>query len=103
MDDVRRTVMKKMMSGAGHGLLVLLLSGTPGLAAETTRPADTLRILVRANAEEDISTLARRMAHDTDIVSYSIGGGKYVGWPPVERRMPEEFRTGARVGSPGIA
>src|SRR5207245_5823889 len=74
MDDVRRTVMKKMMSGAGHGLLVLLLSGTPGLAAEMTGPEDTLRILVRANADKDVSTLARLMAHDTDIVSYSIGG-----------------------------
>ena len=65
--------MKKMMSGAGHGLMVLLLlSGASGLAAETTGPEDTLRILVRANAEKDISTLARLMANDTDIVSYSI-------------------------------
>src|SRR2546427_7284770 len=103
MDDVRRTVMKKIMSGAGHGLLGLLLSGAPGLAAETTGPEDTLRILVRANAEEDISTLARLMAHDTDIVSYSIGGRKYVGWPQFQREMQEEFRTVTRLEIPIIA
>jgi len=96
--------MKKMMSGAGHGLMVLLLlSGASGLAAETTGPEDTLRILVRANAEKDISTLARLMANDTDIVSYSIGGRKYVGWPQFEREMQEEFRTVTRLDIPIIA
>src|SRR3989449_11630500 len=96
-------MMKKMMSGAGHGLLVLLLSGASGLAAQTTGPEDTLRILVRANAEKDISTLARLMANDTDIVSYSIGGRKYVGWPQFEREMQEEFRTVTRLDIPIIA
>ena len=96
--------MKKMMSGAGHGLMVLLLlSGASGLAAETTGPEGTLRILVRANAEKDISTLARLMANDTDIVSYSIGGRKYVGWPQFEREMQEEFRTVTRLEIPIIA
>src|SRR5205807_9703843 len=96
--------MKKMMSGARHGLLlVLLLSGASGLAVETTGPEDTLRTLVRANADKDISTLARLMAHDADIVSYSIGGRKYVGWPEFEREMLEEFRTVTRLEIPIIA
>src|SRR5947209_15615040 len=96
--------MKKMMSGARHGLLlVLLLSGASGLAVETTGPEDTLRTLVRANADKDISTLARLMAHDADIVSYSIGGRKYVGWPQFEREMQEEFRTVTRLEIPIIA
>jgi hypothetical protein len=95
--------MKKMMSGTGYGLLfVLLLSGTPGLAAEMTSPEDTLRALVQANAEKDMATLARLMAHDTDIVSYTIGGRKYVGWPAFEREMLEEFRTVTRLEIPII-
>src|SRR6266571_6096012 len=96
--------MKKVMSGAKHGLLlVLLLSGTPGLAAEMTGPEETLRALVQANADKDVSTLARLMAHDADIVSYTIGGRKYVGWPQFEREMLEEFRTVTRLEIPIIA
>jgi hypothetical protein len=96
--------MKKMMPVAGHGLLlVLLLSGAPGLAAEMTSPEDTLRALVQANADKDISTLTRLMAHDTDIVSYTIGGRRYVGWPQFEREMLEEFRTVTRLEIPIIA
>jgi SnoaL-like domain len=96
--------MKKMMSVTWCGLLlVLLLSGTPGLAAEMTSPEDTLRALVRANADKDVSTLARLMAHDADIVSYTIGGRKYVGWPQFEREMLEEFRTVTRLEIPIIA
>src|SRR2546422_8898915 len=89
--------MKKMMSGAWHGLLVLLLSGTPGLAAEIAGPEDTLRALVKANADKDVSTLARLMAHDADIVGYTIGGRKYVGWPQFEREILEEFRAVTRL------
>jgi ketosteroid isomerase-like protein len=51
----------------------------------------TVRALVRANAEKDLPTLSKLMAHDADIVSYSIGGRKYVGWPELERDMKEEF------------
>jgi len=96
--------MKRVRSGARHGLLmVLLLSGTSGLAAEMTGPEATLRALVQANADKDVSTLARLMAHDADIVSYTIGGRKYVGWPQFEREMLEEFRTVTRLEIPIIA
>src|SRR3989475_13245824 len=95
--------MKKMMSAAGYGLLVLLLSGTPGLAAEITGPEETLRVRVQANADKDVSTLARYMAHDVDIVGYSIGGRKYVGWSQFEREMLEEFRAVTRLEIPIIA
>src|SRR5436309_396198 len=96
--------MKRVRSGARDGLLmVLLLSRTSGRAAEMTGPEATLRALVQANADKDISTLTRLMAHDTDIVSYSIGGRKYVGWPQFEREMQEEFRTVTRLEIPIIA
>jgi len=65
-----------------------------------TSPEDTLRALVQANADKDVSTLARLMAHDADIVSYTIGGRKYVGWPQFEREMLEEFRSVTRLEIP---
>src|SRR5438445_12357857 len=95
--------MKKMMSAAGYGLVVTLLSGTPGLAADITGPEETLRALVQANADKDVSPLARFMAHDADIVGYTIGGRKYVGWPQFEREMLEEFRAVTRLEIPIIA
>src|SRR2546428_1370057 len=67
---VRRTFMKKVMSVVRYGLLLVpLLSGPPELAAEITGPEETLRALVQANADKDVPTLARLMAHDADIVS----------------------------------
>jgi hypothetical protein len=95
--------MNKVMSRAWYGLLVLLLSGSPGLAEEMTSPEATLRALVQANADKDVSTLARLMAHDLDIVGYTIGGRKYVGWRQFEREMMEEFRTVTRIEIPIIA
>ena len=60
-------------------------------AADSNDPEATIRTLVRANAEKDLTTLSRLMAHDSDITSYTIGGRKYVGWPEFEREMREEF------------
>lgn len=60
-------------------------------AADLAGPEATIRTLVRANAEKDLATLSRLMAHDADITSYTIGGRKYVGWPEFEREMREEF------------
>ena len=79
-------------------LIVLLLIGAVWcVPAAMSAPADnteleaTVRALVRANAEKDLPTLSKLMAHDADIVSYSIGGRKYIGWPDLERDIKAEF------------
>lgn len=72
----------------------------PAYAAEPTTPEDVLRLLVRANAEKDIATLSRYMAHDADVVGYTIGGRKYVGWPAFEQAMREEFKAVTRLEIP---
>ncbi len=79
-------------------LMVLLLIGAVWcVPTAMSAPADnadleaTVRALVRANAEKDLPTLSMLMAHDADIVSYSIGGRKYVGWPELEQDMKAEF------------
>jgi hypothetical protein len=69
-------------------------------AAESTGPEATIRTLVRANAEKDLTTLSRLMAHDADITSYTIGGRKYVGWPEFEREMQEEFDSVQKLEIP---
>jgi ketosteroid isomerase-like protein len=79
-------------------LIVFLLIGgacmVPAAMSGTTNTTEletTVRALVRANSEKDLPTMSKLMAHDADIVSYSIGGRKYVGWPDLERDIKEEF------------
>ncbi len=60
-------------------------------ALDPLDPESVIRALVRANAEQDMVTLSRFMAQDADIVSYTIGGRKYVGWADLERDFQEEF------------
>jgi ketosteroid isomerase-like protein len=72
----------------------------PAYAVEPATPEDVLRLLVRANAEKDIATLSRYMTHDVDVIGYTIGGRKYVGWPAFEREMKEEFSAVTRLEIP---
>ena len=72
---------------AGACWVPAAMSGT----ADNTGLETTVRALVRANAEKDLPTMSKLMAHDADITSYSIGGRKYVGWPDLERDIKEEF------------
>jgi len=69
-------------------------------AADSADPESTIRTLIRANAEKDLATLSRLMAHDADIISYTIGGRKYVGWPEFEREMREEFDSVQKLEIP---
>ncbi|MBH0182149.1 MAG: hypothetical protein HP490_10860, partial [Nitrospira sp.] len=66
-------------------------------APEPTDPETAIRTLVQANVEKDMATLSRLMAHDADIVSYTVGGRKYVGWPEFEREMREEFANTQKI------
>ncbi len=88
-------------------LIVLLLIGAVWcVPTAMSAPADnaglesTVRALVRANAEKDLPTMSKLMAHDADIISYTIGGRKYVGWPNLERDIKEEFEKVAALDLP---
>jgi ketosteroid isomerase-like protein len=86
-------------STCGSFLLLIGVS-TITLAAEPSNPESVIRMMVRANAEKDLPTLSRLMAHDADIVSYTVGGRKYVGWPEFEREMREEFVNAQKIEIP---
>ena len=81
-------------------LVCALSAFSHALAEDLSNPEAVIRRLVRANAELDLTTLSRLMAHDVDIVSYSIGGRKYVGWPEVEQAMREEFAAVESIDIP---
>lgn len=94
--------MSCVIRGALFAVAFLLIAEhtTVGLAHESTGPETAIRALVRANAEMDLQTLSRLMAHDADITSYTIGGRKYVGWPEFEHDMQEEFSSVAKLELP---
>jgi ketosteroid isomerase-like protein len=81
-------------------LLLLVGITTIANAGEPSDAETAIRQMVRANAEKDLPTLSRLMAHDADIVSYSVGGRKYVGWPEFEREMREEFINAQKIEIP---
>ena len=72
-------------------LSTLLLVSNAFATGVPSTPEDVLRALVRANAEKDLTAMHEFMADDPDIISYSIGGRKYVGWSEFARDMQLEF------------
>src|SRR5262245_22322395 len=68
-------------------------------AADSTDPETAIRTLVRANAEKDIATLSRLMAHDADITSYTIGGRKYVGCRNLNERCGKNLTLSKNLRS----
>ena len=94
--------MSYVIRGALFAVAFLLITEhtSVGFAQEPTGPEAAIRTLIRANAELDLPTLSRFMAHDADIISYTIGGRKYVGWPEFEHDMQEEFSSVAKLEIP---
>lgn len=86
------------------GILLLALtalsSPATARAAEPATPEEVVRLLVRANAAKDLATISAYMVHDPDVVGYTIGGRKYVGWRAFEREMKEEFDSVTRLEIP---
>lgn len=82
-------------------VLTLLISApTAARPSEPSDPESAIRRMVRANAEKDLPTLSRLMAHDADIISYGVAGRKYVGWTELEEGMREEFVNSQRLELP---
>jgi ketosteroid isomerase-like protein len=86
----------------GPLLVFLTLISLPSItqAFDPANAESVIRELVRANAEKDMVTLSRFMAHDADSTNYTIGGRKYVGWPDLERDFQEEFSSVSRLELP---
>lgn len=83
-------------------VIFVLLSALAPLAqaSDPADPESAIRRLVRANAEKDLPTLSRMMAHDADIISYGVAGRKYIGWPELEQGMKDEFLNAQKLEIP---
>lgn len=81
-------------------LVLCVTAVATATASEPADPESAIRRLVRANAEKDLPTLSRMMAHDADIISYGVAGRKYVGWPELEQGMKDEFHNAQKLEIP---
>ncbi len=78
----------------------LCSSACVSVAADYSGAEHAVRALVKANADKDLASLSRLMAHDSDVTSYTIGGRKYVGWTGLEQDMREEFDSTVTIEIP---
>ncbi len=85
---------------AGCVLILFINVPAAAIAAEPSDPESAIRRMVRANAEKDLPTLSRLMAHDADIISYAVAGRKYIGWTELENGMREEFINSQKLEIP---
>ncbi|MEK6803043.1 MAG: nuclear transport factor 2 family protein [Nitrospirota bacterium] len=76
------------------------LVGSLAAAKEPLDPEATLRLIVQANADRDLPTMAKYMSHDADAVGYTIDGHKYVGWTALAADMHTEFTSVAKLELP---
>lgn len=63
-------------------------------------PEAVIRAMFHANETRNMAALARLVSKDDDMVGYSVGGRKYVGWHELEREMQQEFEAVTRIDIP---
>jgi ketosteroid isomerase-like protein len=78
-------------------MLVLPFSLLAGYLKIGETPESVLQAVIRANSEKDLGALEKYMAKDPDVVVYTIGGRKYVGWNELAKAMQEEFDAADRL------
>ena len=81
-------------------VIFLLVFQAFAQSEDPSTPEDVLRALVQANAAKDLAGMERFMSHDPDMISYTIGGRKYVGWADFARDMRLEFDSVERLEIP---
>ena len=61
--------------------------------ANSATPEAVVRAMFQANAIRDMAELERLVSKDHDMVGYTVGGRKFVGWNELEREMQQEFEA----------
>lgn len=84
-----------------HTLVAPCLFGaSTAVSADPDTPEAVVRMLFRANAEKDLPTMEKLLTKDADMIGYTIGGKKFVGWSELARALQEEFDSVTRLEFP---
>lgn len=86
-------------------LLLLLFCSCSTLPRSTeaphpATPEAVVRAMFHANEMRNMADLERLVSRDDDMVGYSIGGRKYVGWNELKNEMQQEFETVTHLDIP---
>jgi hypothetical protein len=63
-------------------------------------PEAVVRAMFHANEMRNMADLERLVSKDHDMIGYSVGGRKYVGWDELKHEMQQEFETLTRLDIP---
>jgi hypothetical protein len=83
--------------------LVVCSCSTLPRSTEVSHPATpeaVVRAMFHANETRNMADLERLVSKDPDMVGYSIGGRKYVGWDELKHEMQQEFESVRRLDIP---
>ena len=69
-------------------------------ASHPATPEAVVRAMFHANEVRNMADLERLVSKDGDMVGYSVGGRKYVGWDELKREMQQEFETVTHLDIP---
>jgi ketosteroid isomerase-like protein len=102
MYDGKTSLIRWIVCAALVPLLFCSCSAFPR-SAEHDHPATpeaVIRAMFQANVARNMADLERLVSKDRDMVGYSVGGRKYVGWDELKREMQQEFETVTRLDIP---
>jgi hypothetical protein len=81
-------------------LAAVIAGGCAHVPTSPGGPEAAVRMLFQANEERSLRALEPLVSKDADMVAYSIGARKFVGWPQLAREMQHEFDATTRVQIP---
>jgi hypothetical protein len=82
---------------------LLIVAGVPvgcSMNPVPDSPDAVVRKMFHANASRDLKTIETLVSQDVEMVGYTIGGRKYVGWKELARDMQLEFESVNRLEIP---
>jgi len=78
----------------------IMVCGCGHVPRSTGGPEAAVRMLFQANEQRSLRDLEPLVSKDADMVAYSIGARKLVGWPQLAHEMQHEFDATTRVQIP---
>jgi hypothetical protein len=78
----------------------IAVCGCGHVSTPTEGPDAAVRMLFQANEQRSLRELEPLVSKDADMVTYSIGARKFVGWPQLAGEMQHEFDATTKVQIP---
>ena len=95
-----RPICAPVASTLYSSVMVLCILGGCSTMSVPETPDIVVRKMFLANANRDLKTIESLVSKDADMVGYTVGGRKYVGWNDLAQDMRIEFESVNRLEIP---